>query len=142
MNTNPIQRSVGYAGTFDGQGLDSDFNCEDAVFEYNLSADNAGGFFLVCDWSMHKDSGQSIGNKNTIIRHNISLNDHLRGFVLNGYICRVKICENIVYNTIESEYHLIVDTPWEAGRFAESVEICDNLFYTTGLARIYKVMGW
>ena len=139
MNTQIRFNEVwGYAGTFDGQGLDSDFNCDGTVFEYNMSADNAGGFFLVCDWSMHRDSGQSIGNKNTIIRHNISLNDHLRGFVLNGPICGVKIYENIVYNTIESEYQLIVDTPWEAGRFAESVEVRDNLFYTTGLARIYQ----
>ena len=139
MNTQIRFNEVwGYAGTFDGQGLDSDFNCEGTVFEYNLSADNAGGFFLICDWSKHQDSGQSIGNKNTIIRHNISLNDHLRGFVLNGPICGVKIYENIVYNTIESEYQLIVDTPWEAGRFAESVEVRDNLFYTAGLARIYQ----
>ncbi len=139
MNTQIRYNEVwGYAGTFDGQGLDSDYNCEGTVFEYNLSADNAGGFFLVCDWSKHRDSGQSIGNKNTIIRHNISFNDHLRGFVLCGPICGVKIYENIVYNTIESEYQLIVDTPWEAGRFAESVEVRDNLFYTTGLARIYQ----
>ena len=139
MNTQIRFNEVwGYAGTFDGQGLDSDFNCDGTVFEYNLSADNAGGFFLICDWSKHQDSGQSIGNKNTIIRHNISLNDHLRGFVLNGPICGVKIYENIVYNTIESEYQLIVDTPWEAGRFAESVEVCDNLFYTAGLAHIYQ----
>ena len=139
MNTQIRFNEVwGYAGTFDGQGLDSDFNCEGTLFEYNLSADNAGGFFLICDWSKHQDSGQSIGNKNTIIRHNISLNDHLRGFVLNGPIRGVKIYENIVYNTIESEYQLIVDTPWEAGRFADSVEVSDNLFYTTGLARIYQ----
>ena len=139
MNTQIRFNEVwGYAGTFDGQGLDSDFNCEGTLFEYNLSADNAGGFFLICDWSKHQDSGQSIGNKNTIIRHNISLNDHLRGFVLNGPICGVKIYENIVYNTIESEYQLIVDTPWEAGRFADSVEVSDNLFYTAGLARIYQ----
>ena len=139
MNTQIRYNEVwGYVGTFDGQGLDSDFNCESTVFEYNLSADNAGGFFLICDWSKHQDSGQSIGNKNTIIRHNISLNDHLRGFVLNGPICGVKIYENIVYNTIESEYQLIVDTPWEAGRFAESVEVRDNLFYTAGLARIFQ----
>lgn len=128
----------GYAGTFDGQGLDSDFNCDGTVFEYNLSADNAGGFFLICDWSKHQDSGQSIGNKNTVIRHNISLNDHLRGFVLNGPVSGVKIYQNIVYNTIEEHYQLMVDTPWEAGRFAESVEVRDNLFYTKGEAQIYQ----
>lgn len=139
MNTQIRFNEVwGYAGTFDGQGLDSDFNCDGTVFEYNLSADNAGGFFLICDWSKHQDSGQSIGNKNTVIRHNISFNDHLRGFVLNGPVSGVEIYENIVYNTIEDTYQLIVDTPWEAGRFADSVEVRDNLFYTTGTAKIYQ----
>jgi hypothetical protein len=139
MNTQIRFNEVwGYAGTFDGQGLDSDFNCDGTVFEYNLSADNAGGFFLICDWSKHQDSGQSIGNKNTVIRHNISFNDHLRGFVLNGPVSGVKIYENIVYNTIEREYQLIVDTPWEAGRFADSVEVRGNLFYTTGKAKIFQ----
>ena len=32
----------------------------------------------------------------------------------------------------------MVDTPWEAGRFAESVEVRDNLFYTKGEAHIYQ----
>ena len=73
-----------------------------------------------------------------MIRHNISLNDHLRGFVLNGPVSDAKIYQNIVYNTIEEHFPLIVDTPWEAGRFAESVEVRDNLFYTTGEAQIYQ----
>ena len=128
----------GYAGTFDGQGLDSDFNCDGTLFEYNLSADNAGGFFLICDWSKHRDSGQSIGNANTTIRHNVSFNDHLRGFVFNGPVRGVAVHGNIVFNTIEDELQLIVDTPWEAKRFTESAQITDNLFYTTGTAQIYQ----
>ena len=127
-----------YAGTFDGQGLDSDFNCDGTLFEYNLSADNAGGFFLICDWSKHRDSGQSIGNANTTIRHNVSFNDHLRGFVFNGPVRGVAVHGNIVFNTIEDELQLIVDTPWEAKRFTESAQITDNLFYTTGTAQIYQ----
>jgi hypothetical protein len=128
----------GYAGVFDGQGFDSDFNCDGTLFEYNLSGNNAGGFFLICNWSKHQDSGQSIGNLNTIIRHNISFNDHVRGFVFNGPIENVKIQGNIIYNTIEDELQLIVDTPWDAGRHAQSVEVTGNLFYTTGVARIYQ----
>ena len=126
----------GYNGTFDGQGFDSDFNCDGTLFEYNLSADNAGGFFLVCDWAMHQDSGQSIGNTNTTIRYNVSLNDHLRGFVLNGPISNVKIHENIIYNTIEDVFPVVIDTPW--GRHAESVEVTGNLFFTRGVAKVYQ----
>jgi hypothetical protein len=127
-----------YAGTFDGQGLDSDFNCSGTLFEYNLSAHNAGGFFLVCNWSKHQDSGQSIGNKNTVIRYNISFNDAIRGFVINGPVSKLSIYGNVIYNTVEEDFQLIIDTPWEAGRFAESVTVRDNLFYTAGLARIYQ----
>lgn len=128
----------GYGGTYDGQGLDSDFNCDGTLFEYNLSADNAGGFFLICDWSQHLDSGQSIGNKNTTIRYNVSFNDHIRGFVVNGPVSDVVIHGNVIYNTIEDRYQLIVDTPWDAGRFAQSVQVTGNLFYTTGVAEIYQ----
>lgn len=126
----------GYEGTFDGQGFDSDFNSDNTLFEFNWSADNKGGFFLICSWSQLEDTGQSIGNTNTIIRHNISFNDHTRSFVLNGPIRNVSIYENIVYNTIEEELQLVIDTPWDPGTFSHSVSFRDNLFYTTGLATI------
>lgn len=127
-----------YAGTFDGQGLDSDFNCSGTLFEYNLSAQNAGGFFLICNWSKHQDSGQSIGNSGTIIRHNVSFNDRIRGFVLNGPIDTVSLHGNVIYNTVEDVFQLIVDTPWESGRFAKSVTVTDNVFFTRGEAQIYQ----
>jgi hypothetical protein len=126
----------GYRGTFDGQGFDSDYNCSGTTFEYNLSGDNAGGFFLICNWAMHQEAGRSIGNSNTLIRRNISLNDHVRSFVLNGPVSDVRIEENIIFNTIEEELPVIIDTPW--GGYAESVEVIDNLFYTTGQARIFQ----
>ncbi|MEX0326521.1 MAG: hypothetical protein AB3N33_10590 [Puniceicoccaceae bacterium] len=126
----------GYRGTFDGQGFDSDYNCSGTTFEYNLSADNAGGFFLICNWAKHVESGQSIGNSDTLIRHNISFNDHVRSFVLNGPVETVRIQENIIYNTIEEDLPVIIDSPW--GRYAESVEVTGNLFYTTGTARIFQ----
>ncbi len=122
----------GYEGTFDGQGYDSDFNCSGTLFEFNFSSNNAGGFFLVCNWGEHEVEGRSIGNKGTVIRHNISFNDRLRGFVLNGPIESVLISENIIFNTIEDNFPLFIDTPWDG--FAESVLIENNLFYTKGVA--------
>ena len=126
----------GYEGTFDGQGLDSDWNCEGTLFEYNLSADNKGGFFLICTWSKLEESGESIGNVDTLIRHNISLNDHVRGFVLNGPVRNLTIDGNIIFNTIEDRFQVVIDTPWENGHFSDSVSFTNNLVYTRGSALI------
>jgi hypothetical protein len=64
-------------GPYDGFGFDSDYNCSNSIFQYNLSFNNEGGFLLVCnpggwpvDWC--------IGNSGTIIRYNISINDGIR----------------------------------------------------------------
>jgi hypothetical protein len=57
---------------------------------------------------------------------------------VNGPVANVQIHGNVIYNTIEDELQLIIDTPWEGGRFAQSVEVTDNLFYTAGLGRIYE----
>ena len=122
----------GYEGTFDGQAFDSDFNCSGTLFEFNFSSNNAGGFFLVCNWGEHEEEGRSIGNTGTVIRYNISLNDRLRGFVLNGPIESVSITDNIVFNTIEDDFPLFIDTPWDG--FAESVIVENNLFYIDGVA--------
>ena len=65
-------------------------------------------------------------------RYNISLNDRLRGFVLNGPIESVSITDNIVFNTIEDDFPLFIDTPWDG--FAESVIVENNLFYIDGVA--------
>ena len=105
---------------------------------YPIEYRNEGGFFLICNLSKHQDSGQSIGNKNTVIRYNVSFNDNLRCFIVNGPVESVQIHGNVIYNTIEDELQLIIDTPWEDGRFAQSVEVTDNLFYTAGLGRIYE----
>lgn len=64
----------------DGYGFDSDWNSTNSVFQYNLSYNNDGGFLLICnsggwpvDWS--------IGNRGTVIRYNVSINDGLRNYV-------------------------------------------------------------
>lgn len=64
----------------DGYGFDSDWNSTNSLFQYNLSYNNDGGFILICnpggwtpDWS--------IGNRGTIVRYNISINDGLRNYI-------------------------------------------------------------
>ncbi|MDD5695021.1 MAG: right-handed parallel beta-helix repeat-containing protein [Bacteroidales bacterium] len=67
----------------DGYGFDADWNCNHTVIQYNLSFNNDGGFLLICnsggwppDWSA--------GNTGTVIRYNISINDGLRNFIVEG----------------------------------------------------------
>ncbi len=86
----------GMKGTRDGEGYDSDFNCRGTCFQYNFSHNNDGGFMLVCNnGGVHMP--KSIGNMNTIIRYNISVNDRLHTFNINGPCQNTLICNNVLY---------------------------------------------
>jgi len=65
----------------DGYGFDSDYNCTNSLFQYNLSYNNDGGFLLLCN-SGGWPTDYSIGNKNTVVRYNVSINDGIRNFVV------------------------------------------------------------
>ncbi len=65
---------------WDGQGFDSDFNCQGTIIQYNYSHDNWGGFLLVCNNGNTFGTKGNIGTKNTIIRYNVSINDGLRPY--------------------------------------------------------------
>jgi hypothetical protein len=65
--------------TRDGQGFDSDYNSRGTVFRYNYSHDNEGGFLLICSPGKRNES-ENVGNTGTIVRRNISRNDHSRIF--------------------------------------------------------------
>jgi hypothetical protein len=80
-----IQYNVvsGHQSQVDGYGFDSDWNCINTTFQYNLSYNNTGGFLLVCnsggwppDWSA--------GNRGTVVRYNVSINDGLRDYIPAG----------------------------------------------------------
>ncbi|MBB3186549.1 hypothetical protein FHX64_000712 [Microbacter margulisiae] len=67
----------------DGYGFDSDYNCTNSLFQYNLSFNNAGGFLLLCNsggWPQEF----SIGNRGTIVSYNISINDGIRQYIVKG----------------------------------------------------------
>jgi hypothetical protein len=79
----------GGVGTMDGMAYDIDGGNVDNTFQYNLSHDNDGGFFLLCT----HDNIQ----RGSVVRYNISQDDSHRG-VEN---CRGKIESAEVYgNTI------------------------------------------
>jgi hypothetical protein len=70
----------GHKAKWDGQGFDSDYNCIGTTIQYNYSHDNYGGFLLICNDGFSFKSSGNIGTKNTIIRHNISINDGIRPY--------------------------------------------------------------
>lgn len=67
----------GHKAPWDGQGFDADWNCRNTIIQYNYSHDNEGGFLLVCN-DGSASSGWSAGNRGTIVRYNVSVNDGLR----------------------------------------------------------------
>lgn len=70
----------GHKAKWDGQGFDSDYNCVGTIIQYNYSHDNYGGFLLICNNGFSYKSSGNMGTKNTIIRHNISINDGIRPY--------------------------------------------------------------
>lgn len=75
----------------DGYGFDSDYNCTNSLFQYNLSYNNEGGFLLLCN-SGGWPADYSVGNKGTVVRYNVSINDGIRDFVVKqakGYFSPV-----------------------------------------------------
>lgn len=70
-------------GTHDGEGFDSDYNSRNTRFEYNYGHDNDGGFMLICT-PVQRDPKQNLGNTGTVVRYNISRNDHARLINLSG----------------------------------------------------------
>ncbi|KAK2756478.1 hypothetical protein FQN54_005371 [Arachnomyces sp. PD_36] len=76
--------------TSDGMSYDVDHSCSGAVFEYNVSHDNEGGFFLLCPYDKP--------TTNFTIRYNLSVNDKARGFqVCDGALEGGQIYKNTMY---------------------------------------------
>ncbi|MFF2045148.1 right-handed parallel beta-helix repeat-containing protein [Kitasatospora sp. NPDC058170] len=76
--------------TSDGMAYDVDHSTRGTVFQYNLSHDNEGGFFLLCPYDRP--------TADFTIRYNISVNDRARGF----QVCPGPLTNGQIYNnTIE-----------------------------------------
>jgi hypothetical protein len=117
----------GYKGVLDGQGYDADINTANSLFEYNFSSDNEGGFALICNNQEKELKGTSIGNRGTIMRYNISYNDHLRGLVIDGSVRDATITKNIFYNTIHKDFPIVIAHHADAN--LDPVHIEGNIFY-------------
>lgn len=117
--------------TRDGEGFDSDYNSRNTVFQYNYSHDNEGGFMLICT-PVERDPKQNIGNTGTILRYNISRNDHTRGIHLSGAE-HTTVAHNAIYAGPGIDMQMLAVTSWKG--WARDAVFRDNLFFAQGTAR-------
>ncbi len=133
----------GHKAPWDGQGFDSDWNCRNTIIQYNYSHDNEGGFLLICNDGSSK-MPVSAGNKNTVVRYNLSVNDGFRtvgkhaGFSpvihISGPVQNTSIYNNVIYvsGRIEKmDSTLIQMSNWSG--IPDSTFFVNNIFYVKGL---------
>ncbi|MEN8248644.1 MAG: right-handed parallel beta-helix repeat-containing protein [Bacteroidota bacterium] len=124
----------GHKASWDGQGFDSDWNCDGTIIQYNYSHDNAGGFILICS------NGKSGYNNNTTVRYNISVNDGYRtwgrgenfcpSIHIGGNVRNTRIYNNTIYTRLKPEStdkKFIVARNW--GGWADSTFVYNNIFF-------------
>lgn len=125
-------------GPGDSAGVHIDFNCRNVIVQYNLSANNAGGFCEVLG-----------NNYNCAYRYNVSINDgqRVKGergafqegkiFWLSGYVG--KGARSGPFNTYFYNNTIYVGDGIEAkvavAPTAEGVLIANNIFYLKGRSR-------
>jgi beta-galactosidase len=128
----------GHKAPWDGQGFDADWNCRNTIIQYNYSHDNEGGFLLVCN-DGSASSGWSAGNRGTIIRYNVSVNDGLRatgkhaGFSpvihITGPASCTYVYNNVIYvprRPAGLDSSLVTFGNWHG--YADSTFFRDNIF--------------
>ncbi|WP_330308182.1 MULTISPECIES: right-handed parallel beta-helix repeat-containing protein [unclassified Streptomyces] len=107
--------------TSDGQSYDVDHSTKGTVFQYNLSHDNDGGFFLLCPYDTPV--------ADFVIRDNISINDRTRTF----QVCSGQIDNGQIYNnTISVGSGLSPVFLTESTSAALDLAFTDNLVRKTG----------
>ncbi|WP_422657066.1 dockerin type I domain-containing protein [Paenibacillus sp. EC2-1] len=115
-------RTTGGVSTLDGMAYDIDHATNHVTFQYNLSYNNEGGFFLFCP--------DSANTKDFIVRYNISINDRAQIF-LHG--CGGKIVNGKIYNnTIYIGDGLSPNVYSQNNSPIQNVEFFNNIVYKEG----------
>jgi hypothetical protein len=129
----------GTRGQHDAEGFDSDWNSRNTIIQYNYSHDNEGGFLLICNEGSQSPQ-VSVGNSGTIVRYNISQNDHHRGIKLSGPVKNTLIYNNTIYVAKGENVDVVLHTDWTG--WATDTYFYNNIFYVEGTARFsYGVSG-
>jgi hypothetical protein len=124
----------GLHGTKDGEGFDSDYNCQHSVFQYNYSHDNDGGFMLICDRG-DQPLPDNIGNIGTIVRYNVSVDDKLYTFSISGRDAKTQIYNNTIYLGAGSAARVLNGGEW--GGWPNGVQFTNNVLFTTHKADFF-----
>ena len=124
-----FNEAYGTKGQRDGEGFDSDWNSRNTVIQYNYSHDNEGGFLLICDdgGQRHEDSA---GNLGSVVRYNISQNDHNRGITLSGPVKDTLVYNNTIYVGKNEKVDIVLHTDWTG--WATDTYFYNNIFYVNG----------
>ncbi len=129
----------GMKGQHDGEGFDSDWNSRNTVIQYNYSHDNEGGFLLICNEGSQSPK-DSAGNVGTIVRYNVSQNDHHRGIKLSGPVKNTLIYNNTIYVGKNEKVDIVLHTDWTG--WATDTYFYNNIFYVNGTGELgYGVTG-
>ena len=129
----------GTKGQHDAEGFDSDWNSRNTIIQYNYSHDNEGGFLLICDDGSQTPEN-SAGNTGTIVRYNISQNDHHRGIKFSGPVKNTSVYNNTIYVGKNEDVDVVLHTDWTG--WATDSYFYNNIFYVEGTARFsYGVTG-
>ena len=123
--------AYGTRGQRDGEGFDSDWNSRNTLIQYNYSHDNDGGFLLICNEGGH-DPSESAGNVDTVVRYNISQNDHHRGVNVAGPVSNAIIYNNTFYVGRDERVSLLLQADWKG--WADGTYFYNNIFYVAGNA--------
>jgi hypothetical protein len=118
-------------GERDGEGFDADWNSRNTIIQYNYSHDNDGGFVLICNEGGH--GPDSVGNTGTIVRYNVSVNDHTRGITLAGPVSGAQIYNNTIYAGKSEKVDVVLNADWNG--WADGTYIANNIFYVEGQAQ-------
>jgi hypothetical protein len=116
--------------TLDGEGFDSDYNSRNTLFQYNYSHDNDGGFMLICTPGK-RDPRENVGNVGTVVRLNISRNDHTRAFNLSGGE-HTTVEGNVIYVGPQINMQMLAVTSWNG--WASGALFRKNIFWVLGTA--------
>ena len=126
-----IQYNEVYAtkGQHDAEGFDADWNSRNTLIQYNYSHDNEGGFLLICNEGSQSPNDNA-GNTGTVVRYNISQNDHHRAIKLSGPVKNTLIYNNTIYVGKRESSDLILHSDWTG--WAADTYIYNNIFYVEG----------
>ena len=126
-----IQYNEAYStrGQRDGEGFDSDWNSRNTLIQYNYSHDNDGGFLLICNEGGHPPS-ESVGNVGTVVRYNISQDDHHRGINIAGPVTDSTVYNNTIFVGKGESVDLLLFSDWHG--WSDQTAFFNNVFYVEG----------